>query len=177
MKVQITGKNIEVTGAIKDYVEKKLARMDKYFEEEQSSVVVISTEKNNQIVEVQLNCKDATYRAEAKELDLYASIDKSIDILEGQARKTKAKNDKKYRDGSLKDEIIKNTANEQEIEGEIVKVQSYSIKPMSIEDAKLELSGDKKALFLTYVDVDTKRVNVLFKTKDGKNFGIVEPEC
>jgi len=176
MKVIITGKNIEVTGAIKDYVEKKLSKMDKYFEVEQNGTVAISTEKNDQIVEVQVNCKEATYRAEAKEADLYASIDKAIDILEGQIRKTKAKNDKKQREGSIKEDAIRSVATDDDVEGEIIKTQYYGIKPMSVEDAKLELSADKKALFYTFVNVDTKQVNVIFKTKDGKNFGIVEPE-
>ena len=64
-----------------------------------------------------------------------------------------------------------------EIEGEVIKTTYYELKPMSIEDAKLKLEEKIGAQFLTYIDVDTNKVNVIYRLKDGKNFGIVEPEA
>ena len=176
MKIRITGKNIEVTGAIKEYAEKKLKRMDKYFENEENATVTISTEKTDQVVEVQVNSGADIYRAEAKEADLYAAFDKAIDILEGQVRKTKAKNDKKMKSESLKDKNFESVEHETEVTGEIVKNNYYSVRPISVEDAKLKLESNPKSQFYTFVNIDTNEVNVIFKTKDGKNFGLVEAE-
>lgn len=174
MNTKFKGKNIEVTEAIKDYADKKLKRMDKYFEEEEATVTIY-TEGDKQVVEIQINA-GVIYRAESKEADLYASIDKSIDILEGQVRKTKSKNEKRMKEDSIKSKAIEGMNHPEEITGEIVKSSYYSVKPMSIEDAKLELESKIKSQFLAFVDVDTNKVCVMFKTKDGKNFGIVEPE-
>ena len=88
MEIKVLGKEIKVTEAINDYVEKKLDRIDKYFETAEAEVTV-RAEKNEQIAEVTISANGENYRAEAEEKDLYASIDKVIDILEGQIRKTK----------------------------------------------------------------------------------------
>ena len=88
MKVNVVGKELKVTEAINDYIERKLERIDKYFEDA-SAEVTVKTEKNEQIAEVMVNANGDKYRAEAEEKDLYASKDKVIDILEAQIRKTK----------------------------------------------------------------------------------------
>ena len=66
---------------------------------------------------------------------------------------------------------------EESIDGEVIKTTYYEIKPMSIEDAKLKLEGRPTQTFLAYIDVDTGKVNVIYKLKDGRNFGIAEPEA
>ena len=71
---------------------------------------------------------------------------------------------------------IEDTEDETEVENEIIKYQTYEIRPMDRENAKILLSSQKKQLFLTFIDIETNKVNVIFKLKDGKNFGIVEPE-
>ena len=137
MEIKVLGKEIKVTEAIKDYVERKLDRVDKYFENS-SAEVTIRAEKNEQIAEVLVTANGEKYRAEAEEKDLYASIDKVIDILEGQIRKTKTKKEKMMREGSLKD-INQNISNEHEIVNEILKYGYYEIKPLAQEDAILKL--------------------------------------
>ena len=68
------------------------------------------------------------------------------------------------------------SSDEDDIEGEIIKTLYYSIKPLTLEDAKLVLSEDAKNKFLPFIHVDTNKVNIMYKLKDGKNFGIIEPE-
>ena len=102
MKVQVVGKDFKVTEAINDYAEKKLERIDKYFENATAEVTV-KVERNEQIAEVLVNANGEKYRAASEERDLYASLDKVVDILEGQIRKAKTKKDKMMRDGSIKD--------------------------------------------------------------------------
>ena len=175
MEIKVLGKEIKVTEAIKDYVERKLDRVDKYFENS-SAEVTIRAEKNEQIAEVLVTANGEKYRAEAEEKDLYASIDKVIDILEGQIRKTKTKKEKMMREGSLKD-INQNISNEHEIVNEILKYGYYEIKPLAQEDAILKLQERPTHNFLPFIDIETGTVCVIYKLKDGKNYGIVEPEA
>lgn len=178
MNIKITGKDLKATEAIKDYVEKKLERIQKYFEEDFDVTVTIRTEKSMQIAEMHVVTKANTYRAETEHKDMYASIDKDIDILEGQIRKAKTKRDRINKDESikLKDTVFTN-ANEKEIKDEILKTMYYDIKPIAPEDAKLKLEETKTHNFLTFINIDTGKVNVIFRLKDGKNYGLVEPEA
>lgn len=175
MEIKVLGKEIKVTEAIKDYVERKLDRVDKYFESSVAEVTV-RAEKNEQIAEVLITANGEKYRAEAEEKDLYASIDKVIDILEGQIRKTKTKKEKMMREGSLKD-INQNISSEHEIVNEILKYGYYEIKPLAQEDAILKLQERPTHNFLPFIDIETGKVCVIYKLKDGKNYGIVEPEA
>ena len=175
MEIKIIGKEIKTTGAINDYVERKLDRIDKYFEDAKAEIV-IKSEKNEQIAEVSINANGEKYRAEAEEKDLYASIDKVVDILEGQIRKTKTKKEKMMRDGSIKD-LNSMDVKQTEIVNEILKSSFYEIKPISPEDAMLELQDRPTHIFLPFINVETGKVNVIYKLKDGKNYGLVEPEA
>ena len=106
---------------------------------------------------------------------MYASIDKDIDILEGQIRKSKTKKEKMMREGSLKTMEV-NEEKHAEVENEIIKTSYYDIKPMLPEDAVLKLQEQPTHNFLTFINVETGKVNVVHKLKDGKNYGLVEPE-
>ncbi|MCI9365089.1 MAG: ribosome-associated translation inhibitor RaiA [Clostridia bacterium] len=175
MNVKITGKEVKATEAIKDYTEKKLERIEKYFEEDFDANVTIRTEKNMQIAEMHVITKSNTYRAVTEHKDLYASIDKDIDILEGQIRKAKTKRDRINKEESIKVKELAFGGEEKPIEDEILKTVYYDIKPIAPEDAKLKLEETRNS-FLTFINVDTGKVNVIFRLKDGKNYGIVEPE-
>ncbi len=178
MNVKVTGKDVKVTDAIIDYAEKKLERIEKYFEgAEVNATVTVKAEKNSQIAEIQVNTKFDMFRAVTEHADLYAAIDKDIDILEGQIRKYKTKKDKMNRDDSLR---VKESVFVQEvkpIENEIVKTLYYEIKPMAPEDAKLKLQEKPGNNFYTFINIDTGKVNVIFKLKDSNNYGLVEPEA
>ena len=174
MKIKIIGKELKITDALNDYVEKKLERIDKYFENAEADVT-LRTEKNEQIAEIYVNANGEKYRAVTEDKDLYASIDKDIDILEGQIRKMKTKKEKMMRDGSLK---MMGTIDDKvsEISNEIIKTSYYEIKPITPEDAVLKLQEKPTHNFLTFINVDTGKVNVVHKLKDGMNYGLVEPE-
>ena len=179
MNITITGKDLKATDAIKEYAEKKLARIEKYFAEEAIDVTVTIKKENatTEIAEIYVSVKGMSYKAVTEDKDLYASIDKDIDILEGQIRKTKAKKEKMMKDSSIKQMNINGIEEEKPIEEEVIKSISYEIKPISVEDAKLKLSERKGNIFYTFVNVDTGKVNVIFKLKDTNNYGLVEPEA
>ena len=177
MKIVITGKELKATEAIKEYVEKKLERIERYFEgEEINASVTIKSQREMQIAEMQISVKGYSIRAVTETKDLYASIDKDIDILEGQIRKIKTKKEKMNKDESIRLKESASMKGASVVENEVIKNLYYDIKPISVEDAKLKLEEKVGNIFLTFVNVDTGKVNVLFKLKDSENYGIVEPE-
>lgn len=177
MNIKITGKDLMATESIKDYIERKIERLVKYFGQEFEVTATIKTEGNEQVAELHVTAEGETYRAVTAHRDLYASIDKDIDILEGQIRKMKTKKDKQNMTESIRvKESINSLKQTEEITNEIIKTIYYNIKPMAPEDAKLELQDKPKNNFLVFINIDTQKVNVIYRLKDGKNFGLVEPE-
>lgn len=178
MNVKITGKDLKATESIKDYIERKMERLVKYFGEEFEVLATIKTEGNEQVAELHIKAEGETFRAVTAHRDLYASIDKDVDILEGQIRKMKTKKDKQNMTESIRmKESIIDSKEIHEIEDEIIKTIYYNIKPMAPEDAKLELQGKPKNNFLVFINIETGKVNVIYRLKDSKNFGLVEPEA
>ena len=175
MKIKIIGKELKVTEALNDYVEKKLDRIEKYFEDAEADVT-LRTEKNAQIAEIYVTANGEKFRAVTEDKDLYASIDKDIDILEGQIRKSKTRKEKMIREGSIRNMEVE-TNEEKEITNEIIKTSYYEIKPMLPEDAMLKLQEQPTHNFLVFRNVETGKVNAIHKLKDGKNYGLVEPEA
>ncbi len=176
MNIRITGKDLKATDAIKDYVEKKLEKLVKYFGEDFEVTASFKCEKNEQVADIFVNNDGDTYKAVTAHKDLYAAIDKDIDILEGQIRKIKTKREKQNKEDSIKQKEIINMRPTHEIENEVIKTLYYEAKPMSIEDAILKLQEKPQDIFYTFINVDTNKVNVVFKLKNSKNYGIVEPE-
>ena len=174
MQIKITGKELKVTEAINDYVERKMERIDKYFENAEADVV-IKVEKALQIAEIRVLANGEVFRAVTEDKDLYASIDKDIDILEGQIRKAKTKKERMLKDSTLKGLEVEVPVNE--VADEILKTSYYEIKPMTSEDAKLKLQERPTNTFLTFVNVETGKVNVIHRLKDNKNYGLIEPEA
>lgn len=176
MNITITGKDVKATEAIRDYTQKKMERIEKYFDGDIDVAVTIRAEKTEQIAEMSVKVKQDTYRAVTAHRDMYASIDKDIDILEGQIRKWKTRKDKANKDDSIK-VMAGSFEEEAKMENEIIKTIYYDIKPMTPEDAKLKLQEKPQDRFITFINQETNKVNVLFKLKDSKNFGLLEPEA
>ena len=176
MNIKITGKDLKATEAIKDYVEKKVERLVKYFGEDFSVTATIKCEKNEQIAEIFVSVEADTYKAVTAHKDLYAAIDKDIDILEGPIRKTKTKRERMNKEDSIKQKEFLNSDMKHEVEDEVIKTIYYEAKPMSVEDAILKLQEKPQDIFYTFINIDTNKVNVVFKLKNSKNYGIVEPE-
>lgn len=175
MEIKIVGKEITVTEAINDYVERKLERIEKYFDNATADVT-LKANKNEQTAEIFVKANGYTYMAAAEDKDLYASIDRDMDILEGQIRKEKTKREKMQREGSLRT-MEEQSDKVQEIKNEIVKTSYYEIKPITPEDAVLELQARPTHNFLSFINVETGKVNTIYVLKDGKNYGLVEPEA
>jgi len=172
MKFNIHGKKIDVTASIKSYIEEKIGRLDKYFENPDNitATVLIKLRGNDQVVEVTINANKFILRGEESHKDLYASIDKVSDKIERQIRKNKTRLKKKAKDVS-KDFVLEFDEPE-ENDNVIVKRKVIENKPMSEEEAilQMELLGHE---FFAYKNEETSEVNILYKRKDG-DYGILE---
>ncbi|WP_446898326.1 ribosome hibernation-promoting factor, HPF/YfiA family [Clostridium sp. LBM24168] len=175
MKITVKGKNISVTDALKSTVDKKLSRLDKYFNPNVEAHVTLSVQKNSQIVEVTIPLGGVILRGEERNNDMYASIDLVVDKLEGQIRKQKTKLLKRKRSSeSLRFQFIPDQREEEKKENKIVKTKKFAVKPMSAEEAvlQMELLGHN---FFVYQAAESGEVNVVYKRKDG-DYGLIEPE-
>lgn len=178
MKINVIGKELKVTEAINNYVEKKMERIEKYFKDDDNveAEATLEVEREIKTAEILVVVNGKKFRAATEDKDMYAAIDKDMDILEGQIRKAKTKKEKLMREGSIKN-IEESLEKQPEIENEILKVAYYDIKPMMPEDAIMVLQSTPTHNFLAFINVETNKVNVLYKLKDGKNYGLVEPEA
>lgn len=176
MNIKVVGKNIEITEAIRDYIEKRFEKFEKFELDNSEITVSCSVEREEQIVDIQINKSGDFIRIEERNNDLYASIDLAIDRVARQLRKDKEKKLDKSRNESLKDKIMGIFKDETpDRAGEITKTKVYEAKPLSVEDAKLKLLDKKEDLFIVFNNVETNEINVLYKREDG-SFGIVVPE-
>ena len=179
MNIQFVGKNVEITDALREVTEKKLNKLEKYFEKPIEGNVTFSTQRNNKTIEVTINLPGTIIRAEETSDDMYASIDKSIDILERQIRKYKTKLQKKYKEGqTIRFENVAPYNNEETKEDPdkptIVRRKKFFIKPMNYEEAVLQMELLGHNFFVFRSDV-TDEISVIYKRKDG-NYGLIEPE-
>ena len=172
MKYVIRGEKVEITEAIKKYITEKIGKLDKYFSnpEEIKANVLVRIRGVEQIVEVTIPIKKIVLRCEERDEDLYKAIDLASDKLERQLRKNKTKMMKQKKD------VTKAIRFEEmepiEEKEEIVKRKKIEMKPMSEEEAMMQMDLIDHDFFV-YKDVETKTVNVIYKRKDG-NYGLIE---
>lgn len=177
MKFIISGKNIEITEALRNKTVKKLSKLEKFFNTDTDVYVTMSVEKNRHIVEVTIPFNGMVLRAEESSDDMYASIDMVIDVLEEQVRRYKTRLKKRLYDGAIKTEYFEkvNTHNvEEEGEFKVVRSKKFAIKPMVVEEAILQMNllGHQ---FFVFTNAENEETNVVYKRKDG-NYGLIEPE-
>ncbi|MCX7841926.1 MAG: ribosome-associated translation inhibitor RaiA [Clostridia bacterium] len=175
MKFIVSGKNLEVTDALKEKAVKKLSKLEKFFNPGTEVHVTMSVEKNRHIIEVTIPFNGVVIRAEESNSDMYTSIDKVIDIVERQIRRNKTRLEKKLREGAFMDENFTpdyDVPEEQEFK--VVRMKRFAVKPMTLEEAILQMNllGHE---FFVFSNAETKEVNVVYKRKDG-NYGLIEPE-
>ena len=164
MKINITGKNIELTDGLKSAVDDKLSKLDKYFHKDTVANVTMSVEKERQKVEVTVPLKGHIIRAEQVSNDMYVSIDLVEDKLVT----------KKQTAGFFNEDFADVDEDEDEDKINIIKTKRFGIKPMYPEDAcvQMELLGHD---FFVFMNAETDEVNVVYK-RNGNTYGLIEPE-
>ncbi len=175
MRISINGKNIEVSDYLKDLVTKKVSKLDKYFPEDTEAHVLLAVERNRHIVEVTIPYAGGIIRGEEVSGDMYASIDTVLAKVEKQITRHRTKLEKNLRADAFEGVDFADYDDEDEDEEHtVVKVKRFSIKPMDVEEAvlQMELLGHS---FYVFENADDGLVNVVYKRKDG-NYGLIEPD-
>lgn len=181
MKYNIRGENIEVTGSIRDYVQKKISKLERYFDTPPTSDVHVnlSVYNDEQKIEVTIPMTNLLLRAEEQHVDLYAAIDLVVDKLERQIRKYKTKVNRRSRQSGAAKHIFAELekgavqVEDESDEIEIVKTKRFDLKPMDSEEAVLQMDmlGHTFYVFTNAISGDT---NVVYRRNDGR-YGIIEP--
>lgn len=173
MRISITGKNIEVSEYLKDLAVKKMTKLDRYFPSDTVAQVTMAVEKNRHIVEVTIPYAGGIIRGEEVTGDMYASIDNVIAKLERQIIRHRTKLEKNLKAEAFNEPMPEYFDDEDE-GPKVVKVKRFSIKPMSEEEAilQMDLLGHS---FFVFTNAETDDINVLYRRKDG-NLGLIEPE-
>jgi len=176
MKITLRGDKIKITEAMQEYASEKLERLDKYLDDSEnvSANLVVKVQNYKQKVEVTIPLKNFILRAEEVQDDFYAAVDTVVDKIERQIRKNKTKlQSKKIRDSK---EIIFDYIDDDKDEDEevIVKRKKIEVKPMSEEEAilQMELLGHQ---FYLFKDADTMKPSLVYKRTDGQ-YGIIETD-
>jgi putative sigma-54 modulation protein len=181
MDYNVRGENIEVTPAIREYAEKKIGKLERYFSNTPNATAMVNLRVNNNTskVEVTIPMTNLVLRAEEEHADMYAAIDLITDKLERQIRKHKTKVNRKFRANNTAPEVFatfldtESETVEEEQELEVVRNKRFDLKPMDSEEAILQMNmlGHN---FFVYTNSDTNSTNVVYRRKDGR-YGLIEP--
>ncbi len=180
MKTTITGKNMTVTPGITERIMKKTNRMERYLKQDTEMFVRLSKEKSNRrISEITVPFEGVILRAEASADDnLFLAIDQALAKLEKQIHRHRTKLEKRLRDDAFKNtelEFIEDTTPaDAEDQRRVVRTKQFTMRPMSVEDAAMQMELLGHAFFV-FINVETEETNVLYLRKDG-NLGLLEPE-
>ncbi len=180
MKTTITAKNMIVSDGIKDRVLRKTSKMERYLGSEVEIFVHVSKSKNGRrVCEITVPFDGAVIRSEAYHEDnLYISIDQALAKLERQIHKHRTKLGKRVRSDAFQNmelEFLSEAPAEDTKGPQVVRYKQFPVRPMSLEDATLQMELLGHAFFV-FVNIDTERTNVLYLRKDG-DLGLMEPEA
>ena len=176
MEIIIRGDKIEVTRAMKDYINEKLKKLEKYLEksEDVRASVLVKVKGHLQTVEITIPLRNFIIRSEETQEDFYAAVDKAIDVMERQIRKNKTKIKAKGNKTKIDFSIVDIEEEEEPSETQIIKRKKIEVKPMNEEEAilQLELLGHE---FYLFKNIDTNKEAVIYKRKNG-GYGLIEAE-
>lgn len=176
----IRGKNIEITPSLREYVEKRVGKVTKYFEKVGEITVLLTVSKGRHIVEVTVPIQGGiVLRGEEATMDMYTSIDLVVEKLERQIHKQKTKLARRFRSGGFKAEVIEEQEKEHPVdkrdesaEYPVVKTKRFVVKPMDVQEAIMQMNLLDHNFFV-FRDSETEEVNVVYRRTDG-NYGLIE---
>ncbi len=173
MKINILAKNYKVSDRLEENITKKFDKLEKFFRDDVAANVVVSKFKDMTKLEATINAKQAVFRAEAVQDNVYDAMDVVLDKLSNQMSKLKGKLEERYKENkALKLEFIPEPDEEEVEETIVVKRKQFELQPMVAEEAilQMEMLGHD---FFVYLDMDTDSVNVVYKRK-GNDYGLIE---
>ena len=170
MNITITARRITVRDTLREKIETKLSKFDRYFGTDTTAKVVLSSEKDRHTMEITLVYKDLIFRVQQTDESMLAALDACMDILERKIRKHKTKLQKRLKD----DRFAQAFFPEEEKEYDVVKRKSFTVRPITVDEAILQMNllGHQFYVFLNAV---TNQINVVYRRKDG-GYGLIEPD-
>jgi len=170
VEIRISGKNLEITPELRQYVRKKVGRLERYFEDGLGCQVTLAIERDRHIIEVTMALDGIILRGEEAAGDMFSSVDLVVEKLERQIRKYKTRLNRHGRKVTLPDEVPAAP----EPDDQVVKVKRFAIKPMTVEEALLQMNllGHD---FFVFANADGDSINVVYRRKDGA-YGLIVPE-
>ncbi len=173
MKITIYAKQMTVRESLKLAVEKKLRKFDKFFGEDTEAFVTCKVRRGVKIIEITVNYSGTTFRSEEESETFITALDRAVESLERQIRKNKTRLEKTVKRGAF---IITEDDDDEYVEEEEfdIRVKSFPIKPMTAEEAILQMNLIGHA-FYVFIDADSGTTSVVYKRKEG-SYGLIVPE-
>lgn len=176
MKINLSAEKMALRDSLSEMAEKKLAKFDRYFGEDTAAFVRFRTRREKTIVEISIRYGGTLFRSEEEEDTFQNAMDRSVETLEGQIKKHKTRLEKKIRDGAFSRSVAGEGSSDLYPEEELplIRTKTFPIKPMSVEEAilQMDLSGHQFFLFL---DADTGKTGAVYR-RNGGGYGLLLPE-
>ena len=176
MKFTITEKKVQVTAELREYAEKKIGKLDRFFKTESEAFITFTTMRGRHIAEVTLKNNGMFYRVTEATGDMHASIDSAVGAIERQIRKHKTRLEKRLRDGVFDKEIPSvsfDAADDDEPDFKIVRTKAFAVKPMTPEEAILQMNLLEHEFFVFKNQNHDDAFSIVYKRKQG-GFGLIE---
>ncbi len=173
MQTAVTFKNLEPSDNLRDYIQEKLDRFDKFLENPAEASVVLTVEKFRHIAEANISGDGLTINGKEDTEDMYSAVDMVIDKLEKQIKKNKEKNRGHRSAGKKRGDRLQEPESDLTEPPAEVLIQNIEYKPMDVDEALLQMDIIEDN-FLVFTNARTDRVNVLYRRKDG-HFGLIQP--
>ena len=175
MKFQFSEKKVKLPGSVHAYAEKKVMKLARFFEEDAEALIVFSTEKNRNKAELTVHGAGTWFRASESTSDMFASIDAAVGTIEGQIRKNKTRLARRLRQDAFTRTVEETSfaAEEPEESLEIVKVKQFYFKPMTREEAVLQMNLLEHNFFAFRDEDNGGSFAVVYRRNDG-GYGIID---
>ncbi len=179
MNLQLRGKNTEVTEGLRNYVEKRFAKLEKYFTREMTGTVTLIIERNEHIIEATIPINRFILRAEESSHDMYTSIDNVVEKIERQVRKYKTRVNRKGKQVGMDyppfttTEELDNTEEDVANNDRVEKTKTFVVKPMDVEEAIMQLELVDHDFFV-FLNDKTDEIEVVYRRK-GNKYGLIQP--
>ncbi len=177
MRFTFTEKKVKIDDDVRAYAERKISKLDRFFKAESDAYITFSYERGRHIAEVTIKSGGMFYRVSEVTSDMYASIDSAVASIERQIRKNKTRLEKRLRDGAFEREVkpivVDTSAEEEEAEFEVVRSKRFAIKPMTVEEAILQMNLLDHEFFAFKDQENNDAFSIVYKRKNG-GYGLIE---
>lgn len=173
MKLNVVARKITLRPSFTERTEQKMSKLDKFFSDDAECTVTVSqAPRNTMRVEATVRSNGMIFRAETTEEDINDAVDRLVDLLVRQIRKNKTRLEKRLRTGAFVESagVAEPVAEE---EYRVVRTKSFSVKPLDVEEAILQMNLLDHEFFM-FVNADTGDINVVYRRQDG-DYGLLEP--